>query len=117
MHTGRSAGAPNAQDTLRINFDPEYHLLDEGSYGFMKLIANQSNQIQYEENNYEIRYPKNFFVQDTAIAFNYFTGWEDAAIDGSIAFLFGNYATKLPFVYVDDNHNLDLTTFLYMINL
>ncbi len=100
----------SAQDTLRINFDPEYHFLTDKNIGFMKLVAmHDNNIIEYERNSYKIKYPKNFHVRDTAVAFNYFTGWEDPAIEDCTVFLFGNYASKSPIVYVDYNHNLDFS--------
>lgn len=98
-----------AQDTITINFNAEYHIVDEKGHGFMKLIDNQSNEVIYEGNRYKVTFPNQFFVGDTAIAFNYFTGWENPSIENSTAFLFGNYKSHSPIVYVDYNHNLDFS--------
>lgn len=97
----------NAQDTLRINFGPEYQK-DYGN-GSMLLIDNNENQIRLDGETYQMTYPDNFVVKDTAIALNYFTGWRNAAIKNNAAFLIGNYKSKSPIVYVDYNHNLDFS--------
>jgi len=99
----------SAQDTITINFNAEYHIVNEEGYGFMKLIDNHSNEIRYDGNNYSVTFPNHFFVSDTAISFNYFTGWENPSIESSTAFLFGNYSSRSPIVYVDYNHNLDFS--------
>lgn len=98
-----------SQDTISINFNVEYHILEDEGHGFMKLINNHSNEVNYDGNIYKITFPNQFFVRDTAIAFNYFTGWENSSIENSTAFLFGNYTSHLPIVYVDYNHNLDFS--------
>jgi len=97
------------QDTLTIHFGPTYQFINEDSYGFMKLIENHSNEFQYGGETFHITFPERFFVKDTALGFNYFTGWENSALDRATAFLFGNYSSHLPLVYVDFNHNLDFS--------
>ena len=97
------------QDTLQINFGPNYHMSDDEGHSFMKLIDNHNNAFKYDGTDYSFTYPQNFSVNDTAIAFNYFTGWENAFIKNTTAFLFGNYKSRSPIVYVDYNHNLDFS--------
>lgn len=98
-----------AQDTVTINFDAEYHFMKTQGVGFMKLIDNHNDQFYYRGREYKITFPDHFFVGDTAIAFNYFTGWENPTVDKTTAFLFGNYKSYTPIVYVDYNHNLDFS--------
>lgn len=98
-----------AQDTIQINFDARYHIVDKQSHGFMTLIDNHTNSFQYDDKSYEVEFPDNFIVSDTAIALNYFTGWANPAIEDNTAFLFGNYRSHTPIVYVDYNHNLDFS--------
>ena len=99
-----------AQDTILIPLSPQYHLLEEKGIGFMPLLAcNNSNQIYFEDSSYHITFPNNFFVKDTALAFNYFEGWKNAKIENRTAFLFGNYTNHQPILYVDYNHNLDFS--------
>ncbi|MDX1628966.1 MAG: TlpA disulfide reductase family protein [Fulvivirga sp.] len=104
-------GAPGlvAQDTITINFNAEYHGVNEEGHGFMKLLNNGTDEINYGGELYKVTFPDQFFVGDTAIAFNYFTGWKNPAIANTTAFLFGNYTSHLPIVYVDYNHNLDFS--------
>ena len=97
------------QDTLQINFGPKYRMSDDEGHSFMKLIDNHNNEFKYDGIDYSFTYPRNFSVNDTAIAFNYFTGWENAFIKNTTAFLFGNYKSRSPIVYVDYNHNLDFS--------
>jgi thiol-disulfide isomerase/thioredoxin len=92
-----------------IKFDPTYHIIDKKGYGFMKLIDNHNNTVNYDGNSYEIIYPKQFFVRDTAIGFSYYTGWENASIKSATAFLWGNYTSYSPILYVDYNNNLDFS--------
>jgi hypothetical protein len=99
----------NAQDTLRLNFNPDFFLTNQGGHGFMKLIDNHSNKIQYDDKKYDVIFPDRFFVSDTALAFNYFTGRENSKIPNTVTFLFGNYQQKSPIVYVDYNGNLDFS--------
>jgi thiol-disulfide isomerase/thioredoxin len=99
-----------SQNSILVNFDSQYHLPQEDGNGFMKLLdCNGSDLINYDGNTYQIVFPDKFFVQDTAVAFNYFTGWKNAKIENATLFLFGNYSSHKPIMYVDYNHNLDFT--------
>lgn len=95
------------QDTITIQFTPEYNLSNDIGYGFMKLIDNHSDTVYYDGVPYKVTFPKQFFVSDTALAFNYFRGWKDRKI--GTAFLLGNYTSYSPILYVDYNHNLDFS--------
>jgi len=98
-----------AQDTITINFDSEYHLTNDKRNGFMMLIDNHDTNVYYDGQAYKITFPSHFFVTDTAVAFNYFTGWQKPKIKNVSSFLIGNYTSKNPIMYVDYNHNLDFS--------
>ena len=87
----------HSQNTILVNFDNQYHLSQDDGNGFMKLLdCNGNDLITYDENVYQIVFPDKFFVQDTAVAFNYFTGWKNAKIENATMFLFGNYSSHQP---------------------
>lgn len=97
-----------SQDTLKILLDKQYYA--STGHGFMKLIDyNDSNSVYYNGVQHEISFPDNFFVTDTALAFNYFTGWSNAKVGKAVAFLIGDYKSFKPVMYVDYNHNLDFS--------
>ncbi len=96
-----------AQDTITIHFAPQYQRSNDGGHGFMKLLRYDPDSIFYDGVPRQIQLPDQFFVSDTAVAFNFFTGWENPKIENATAFLFGNYSSHRPIVYIDYNHNLD----------
>jgi len=99
-----------SQNSIQINFDAQYHLPTDAGNGFMILQdIKGADSINYEGITYQIKYPDDFFVQDTAVAFNYFTGWVRAKIKNTTMFLLGNYSSNRPVMYVDYNHNLDFS--------
>jgi thiol-disulfide isomerase/thioredoxin len=98
----------NSQDTINVQFDKKYHAT--AGNGFMKLIDyKDSNLVYYNGVAHQITFPDNFFVSDTALAFNYFTGWTNARIENTATFLIGNYKSFKPVIYVDYNYNLDFS--------
>lgn len=99
-----------AQDSLFIQFNHEYYHADDNSNGFMKLIKCAADgTVTHYGQAQKVVYPENFNVQDSALAFNYFTGWKGPKTAKSTPFLFGNYKSHQPIVYVDYNHNLDFS--------
>lgn len=97
-----------SQDSIQIHFDPRYYESSDSFIGFMKLFAcPNSGSINYNDTTYQFVFPDQFLVPDTAIAFNYFTGWKNPKIEHTTAFLFGNYTSHRPIMYVDYNHNLN----------
>ena len=99
-----------AQDSLIINFDNRYFTSGTNGIGFLKLLNCPSNGlIHFNAKPHKVIFPNDFSAKDTAVAFEYFTGWKDSKTKNSTALLFGNYSSFQPFVYVDNNHNLDFS--------
>lgn len=99
-----------SQDSLLIRFDDTYHTSADSRHGFMKLLKCPSDgNFFYAGNPHEFIFPEDFAAEDSAIAFNYFTGWENASLDNATLFLFEDYSSNRPKIYVDYNHNLDFT--------
>lgn len=97
-----------AQDSIHLHFDPKYYESSDTYIGFMKLFTcPPSGSVNYNDSTYQLVFPDSFYAEDTAIAFNYFTGWKNSTIDNTTAFLFGNYSGHKPIMYADYNHNLN----------
>lgn len=100
----------NALDSILVHFDNKYFLPKGNNNGFMSLLnINKGDSIHYDNKSYKLILPEKFFVKDTAVAFNYFTGWKNQAINNVTLFLFGDYTSHKPIVYIDYNHNLDFS--------
>lgn len=100
----------NSQDSLLIRFDDTYHTSSDGRHGFMKLLKCPSDgSFYYAGNPHKFIFPEDFAAEDSAIAFNYFTGWENAPLHKATLLLFEDYSSNKPKIYVDYNHNLDFT--------
>ncbi|PWH86604.1 TlpA family protein disulfide reductase [Brumimicrobium oceani] len=99
-----------AQDSLFIKFNNGYYHASDNSHGFMKLLQCSSDgTVTHYGKVQKVIYPENFNIKDSALAFNYFTGWKNSITVKSTPFLFGNYKSYKPIVYVDYNHNLDFS--------
>lgn len=104
------ANTIDAQDSLFINFDNRYHSADDNGHGFMKLLKCPGDgKVTYNGKEHQIVFPDNFIMEDTALAFTYFTGWEDSKTGKSSLILIGNYSSYKPVLYVDYNQNLDFS--------
>ena len=84
----------NAQDSILVHFDNKYFLPKDKIYSHMKLLnLNNGDSIHYDNKSYKLILPEKFFVKDTAVAFNSFTGWKNPAIKN--ATLFTPFSTGL----------------------
>ena len=95
--------------TTRIEFNSPHQPLSDELKGVMPLYKYQSDTVFYYGKSYTLQLPNNVTFQDTAFAFTYFTGWKNAPIPRTTLFVIGNYQSENPVIYVDYNHNLDLS--------
>ncbi len=96
-----------SQDRYKIAFDGTHFLLDDMSEA-VALYKFSGKSFKYENESYEVKFPENFDMEDTAFAFIFFQGWKNAPIADETLVLIGNYKQS-PTVIVDANNNLDFS--------
>ncbi|MCE7993933.1 MAG: TlpA family protein disulfide reductase [Roseivirga sp.] len=99
-----------AQGKIRVDLRNEYRAPNDIYNPLPLYKLPENNRITYSgsDKEYEIKIPTDI-SGDVAFTTEFFTGWEDGALDASVLLLITNYTGSEPQLYIDYNQNLDLT--------
>lgn len=99
-----------AQERVKIDLQNEYRASDNRYNPLPLYKLPENNKITYAKSDkvYDVKLPDGI-SSEVAFTTEFFTGWEDGALDRSVLMLIADYTTSMPGLYVDYNQNLDLS--------